>query len=368
VTPPALLPRTWVVAALALVAGVSALVAPATSSAAVPRVPFDPPVSDQRAVSLLRAAYDAGRTLTYAGTAFVGLGGTYLKVRLRHVPGQGTFVTPDDGAAGASRNGTLQPDVVGGSSEDPLSMLRQNYQLLLGRAATVAGRSVTQIVAKRADGGVAATFSVDRQTSLVLARAAYDPSGHRYEQVQFTDVIVRPPAMGTLIGGDDRPGGALVDTKGPVVQSLVAARDGVRGMRASGWHVADRLPGGFELYDARIAGSGRRAVLHLSYSDGLSSLSVFEERGRLRAERLSGWEAVRLPAPAAGRTVYADGSSPQRLAWQGGETVYALLSDAAPARVAAVVASLPYGQPSAGLAERMRRGFDRLGSWVDPFR
>jgi sigma-E factor negative regulatory protein RseB len=372
VTPLALLPRAWTVAALALAAGVTGIVAPGASSAAVPRVPFEPLVSDQRAVDLLQAAYVAGRRLSYAGTAFVGLGSTYLKVRLRHVPGQGTYVQPDDGMS-AHPTTTLQPDAVGRSAGSPLAMLRANYQLLVGAVGTVAGRPVVQIRAKRADGALAATFSVDQRTGLVLARSAYDPSGHRYEQVEFTDVTVQPPSMTTF--SDGAVGNGVVVPSHPGVfgsmvspqHTVVTADDGVGALRAAGWHIDQQLPGGFELYDARLTGSGRTAVLHLSYSDGLTSLSVFEERGRLRAAPLAGWQAVRLPAPAAGRTVYADGSSPQRLAWQGGETVYALLTDAAPARVAAVVASLPYGEPSAGLLDRMRRGFDRLGSWVDPF-
>jgi sigma-E factor negative regulatory protein RseB len=358
-------PRSWLAAAgLALATGMTGIAAlPTTSSAAVPRVPFDPPVSDQRAVTLLRDAYDAGRTLAYAGTAFVGLGSSYVRVRLRHVPGQGTWVAPDDPTSSAQ---TLQPDAVSTSPDNPLAMLQEHYQLLLGGSSRVAGRPVVEVRADRVDGGLAAVFEVDRQTHLVLSRSAYDTSGERYEQVVFTAVSVAAAPLVAL--GNSR----VIGTGGPLARAdtargreMTTSSTGVGGLRAAGWHVDERLPGGFALYDARVARAGSAAVLHLSYSDGLTSLSLFEERGRLEAP-LPGWTTVAVSAAGRGRTVYADGSSPQRLAWQGGGTVYALLSDAAPARVADVVASLPYGQPRTGVLDRLHRGFDRLGSWIDP--
>ena len=362
-------PRSWVVAGVAMAAGVAGLVGPGSSSAAVTSVPLAGPVSDQRAVALLRSAYDAGRTLAYAGTAFVGVGTSFVRVRLRHVPGQGTWVSPDDEQ---SHGAMLQPDGRpghGGLGTDPLTLLRQRYRLVLGGTGEVAGRPVQVVRAVRPEGTLAATFSVDTATRLMLARSAFDPGGERYEQVMVTWLKVarvNPLDVATPGPMSAGEGSARTVTSGAGAAGRGTGAALVTG-RSGDWNVQQTLPGGFELYDARVVPAGASAVLHLSYSDGLSSLSLFEQHGRLGQEALAGWRAVDLPGVAAERTVYSDGEFPQRYAWQGGDLVYALLGDAAPDRVAAAVASLPHGDPSDSVASRMRRGFRRLGSWIDPF-
>lgn len=356
--------RSWVVRVLAIAAGVTAIVVPGTSSASpVQDVPTGPAASDQRALSLLRTAYDAGRELHYRGTAFVGVAGSYVRVRIQHLPGKGMLVAPASGDTAADQTQSLlQPDGQPPAGDsDPLAVLAHHYRLVLAGTATVAGRSTVVVEALRSDGSLAATFSIDKHTGLVLARAAYDRTGEQYEQVMFTDIVIYGGRVADAPKFD--PGNATVLADPPSGTAELAT---VGRLRTAGWHVDPALAGGFQLYDARVAstaGAGHRPVLHLSYSDGLCSMSVFEERGRLAGKALAGWRPVSL----GGRIVYIDGAAPQRLVWQGGDVVYAVLTDASPTRVASAVAGLPYGDPGNGIVARMARGFDRLGSWLDPF-
>jgi sigma-E factor negative regulatory protein RseB len=348
VAPP---PRYRLLGALLLAAGVTTGVAlPGGSPAAVAQVPSGPPVSDGRAGALLRTAYDAGQQLHYSGDAFVGVGGSYQRVHVSHVPGKGTFVSATDMPVAAAPT-VVQPDVrPPAANPDPTAMLEQHYRLAVAGTGQMAGRAAYVVQAVRSDASVAAKFWIDRRTSLLLGRAGYDADGHEYTEFEFTSLQVAgsPPVV-----------------QSPVFSALGALPGGlpqVYRLRLAGWHVPATLPGDFDLYDARVISSDGREVLHLSYSDGLCSLSLFEEAGVLRSGALAGWQR----ASVAGRTVYVDASSAQRLVWQGGDTVYALLGDAAPARVADAVAALPGGAAHNGLLDRMGRGLRRLSSWLDP--
>ncbi len=123
-----------------------------------------------------------------------------------------------------------------------------------------------------------------------------------------------------------------------------------------------RLPGtvlvGLPLYAAAWSGTGAGQVTDLEYSDGLSVISLFVQRGTLAAS-MTGWEPLRLD----GIRVYVSGHS---VTWAGRGEVYTMIADAPPQTVAEAVAALPGGgQP--GLVGRLGRGFDRLAHLVDPF-
>jgi sigma-E factor negative regulatory protein RseB len=104
------------------------------------------------------------------------------------------------------------------------------------------------------------------------------------------------------------------------------------------------------------------AVVELAYSDGLSVVSLFVQRGHLPAE-LSGWSEVAL----RGQRVYAADPDDRSVAWSAGGFVYTLIADAPAQTVDQVVAALPHGT-TPGLLDRVIRGLRRLMSWVDPFR
>jgi len=105
-------------------------------------------------------------------------------------------------------------------------------------------------------------------------------------------------------------------------------------------------------------------VLDASYSDGLSVVSLFIQRGELSGT-LPGWHLARLH----GLPVYATESGDvdeQGLAWSADGFVYTVIADAPPGSVEQVIIQLPHDR-EIGLWERVRRGIKRMGSWFDPF-
>ncbi|MCA1721822.1 MAG: hypothetical protein LC779_12205 [Actinobacteria bacterium] len=136
-------------------------------------------------------------------------------------------------------------------------------------------------------------------------------------------------------------------------------------LRQGGWSVPDELPGGLELYDARTRTHDGVDVLHLSYSDGLSTLSLFAQRGTLGSEPAHGFAKQQV---GRAQVWVRSASSPRRVVWGGGGRVFTLLTDAPPEAVRDVVQALPHDRaPRTGFLARIGRGLSRLASWLNPF-
>ena len=103
-------------------------------------------------------------------------------------------------------------------------------------------------------------------------------------------------------------------------------------------------------------------MLHLTYSDGLSTLSVFEQPGRLDTAKLHGWRQERC----GGTKVWSWSGAPLSVTWSAHGRVFSVVSDDA-TRLDDVVAQLPHGATHPSVLSRMRAGAHRLLSWVNPF-
>src|SRR5579875_1786632 len=136
-------------------------------------------------------------------------------------------------------------------------------------------------------------------------------------------------------------------------------------LRAHGWPIPAVLPGGLRLFSAteQASRAGRLGpVLGLSYSDGLSVVSLFIQRGAL-PQAVPGWQPLTLH----GIRVYAADPEGRSLTWSAGGFVITVIADAPPATVAAVVSSLPHSGPQSFWG-RLGRGFRRLATLFNPFR
>jgi sigma-E factor negative regulatory protein RseB len=210
------------------------------------------------------------------------------------------------------------------------------------------GRAAHVVEALRDGGGIAGRFWLDAATGLVLRRESFDKAGRLVRSSAFTAVTISPT---------ETPEAADVPVPG-------LDRTEVSRLRAAGWQVPEHLPGDLELFDARLRTHGGQQVLHLSYSDGLSTLSLFAQHGRLGTAPLHGFSREQM----GGSTVWVRPSSPERIVWGGGGRVFTLLSDASPDTVRSAVRSLPHDKPPrTGLLARLERGLKRLGSWLNPF-
>src|SRR5664280_2874398 len=273
---PAMSARSWAVTAVG-----SLLLTGASTAAVTPWASAEganPTVASSEAVATLQRASQAARSQPYSGTqvlsAWTRGATTSVVVNVIHVPGRGSLVevpaTADgvgasilesdsgpsaaDGPAGLDGSAAALP----GLDAEPLALLQRNYDVSMAPAGSCAGRpaSVVEVRRRGVDASLAGRFWVDQRTGLVLRREVFDTQGR----------TVRASAFGTV----DTDAVPTMSGKLPPTSA-----------KASGESLsAGRLNAHLELYDTRARGAGRNQTLHLSYSDGLSTLSLFEQRQR----------------------------------------------------------------------------------------
>jgi sigma-E factor negative regulatory protein RseB len=100
----------------------------------------------------------------------------------------------------------------------------------------------------------------------------------------------------------------------------------------------------------------------LDYSDGLSVVSVFVQRGALPAV-MPGWREISM----SGHEVYSSDPDQRSLSWSAHGFVYTVIAAAPPTVVSSVVAAMPHDPPR-GFWGRIAHGLKRLASWANPFR
>ena len=320
--------------------------------------------SSQRAVHLLTEAAQAAVLTSYQGEEIVSRGtgsqATVLVSEIWHVSG-GQTVTQTL-ATGTSSPGQpyLSSDTDGQTPEGVLGvtaplvkLLMQNYILAYAGSGSVYNRKAQVVEAWRGDGSLAARFWLDNATKLPLEREVFDPAANVIGEDMFVNVAF---GARTSIGA---PAAGLAVPQGPWTDPLPPAQ--LLALRSRGWLVRPALPGGLSLFTGAQKTTSSGTVLDLSYSDGLSVISLFEQRGNLAA-RLAGWRQTTLD----GHVVYVTEPDQRSLTWSSHGMVYTLITDAPAQTVAAAVGTLPHDAPP-GFWKRMSRGLAKLASWANPF-
>ena len=346
-----------------LLAGLPAQTAQAARAAAPPIDAAAPPtdaaaVGEPRALQLLTAAAQAARARTYYGTQYVSTwradAASSDVADIEHTPGGGSVVHLRPTAVAAPRAGSGAVATLGSDLDlQLLRLLAQHYDLAVAPDDTCTGRTAHVVEARRPGRGgtaaVAGRFWVDADSALVLRREVFDLDGRLVRSSAFSSLTVDPrlgapttpqPAAGRL--GSDR----------------------LDQLRGQGWVIPNELPGDLELFDARLRSHSGTDVLHLSYSDGLSTLSLFAQRGRLGTAPMSGFVRTQVGASR----VWVRSASPERVVWGGGGRVFTLLSDAPSEAVRGAVGELPHdAAPGTGVLARLSRGLARLAHALNPF-
>jgi sigma-E factor negative regulatory protein RseB len=351
------------VAALALVETSSAPPAVRTpGSAARGASTTDVTAAAARAgLRLLSMAAAASATVPYSGeqvVAWWGPGGASTSVIqvwhsrhgsvLTHVTSMGTAAS--GGSSAATTAGGQDPDGILGLTVQMLSLIRAHYAVAAAGRGMADGRPARLVELHRSDGTLAARFWLDSATGLPLRRETFDAKARMVSEDAFIDLQIGASALRGM------PAPAVQPWSARLGQAQMSR------LRADGWLAPKALPDGLVLIAAHQATTTAGAVIDLDYSDGLSVVSVFVQRGNLPAA-LPGWQEVKVN----GREVYASDPSQQSLAWSARGFVYTVIAEAPVRTVSEVVAAMPHDDRP-GFWHRISRGMRRLASWANPFR
>lgn len=306
--------------------------------------------------ALLAQAVAACRSTAFSGIqafrSFGPGGATVWLAEIWHRPGGQLVADPVSAGQGETSTsaGVPGPGVSMALSARQLTLLQAGYVLDYAGRGSADGRAADLVTVDRPDGSLAARYWLDRKTRLPLRRQLFD--GHAR--------IVSEVSVGGLRTGPAALAGMPAAGRQPWARQL--GKREIATLRARGWPLPGQLPGGLILVDASATGTAARQVVAASYSDGLSVVSMFVQRGKLPA-RMLGWQRLAI----GGRNAYAIDPDDQTIAWSGGGYVFTLLADAPAAVVDQAVSALPQDSEP-GFWGRIGRGFRRLAAWANPFR
>ncbi len=319
---------------------------------------------DPRAVQLLRQSAAAGEHVSYTGTQYVSTwsaltqsaASTSAVVQVQHAAGGQTSIRLHDRQSAILDGRTASRWLAG---EDPADLLLGAYTVRMAGEDAVAGRYTDVVVAYRGDGSIAAKLWLDRETALPLRRESYTSDGYTLSASAFVTIVV---------------GGTSTCCKTGDGADTAATREGddamllwedIEELREDGWHCPGSLGEGMDLYEARRVGE----AIQLSYSDGVMTVSVFEQSGWLDPDQLDGYDT----ADYEDGVVYTRPGPPARLTWSSGGRVITVVAEAPLDSVGDLLDHLPpdpaatHEEKQDGFLDRIGRGAERVGSWFNPF-
>jgi sigma-E factor negative regulatory protein RseB len=311
-------------------------------------------------MNLLGKAAVAGLDTSYQGVELIaqsGVNGTVTVVSSVWHRGGGPTVAQSSDATMlptsepyiAYDSDTHSPGGVFGVTKTLVALVSRHYVAMYRGVGSAVGRPALIVELHRADGSLAARFWLDAKTLVPLRRDVFDSSAQLVSEEAFVQVQFGPLAAPPAATAPGSQSWATVTVPAKLVLEL----------DSSGWRLPATLPGGLSLYQAAQSGMGPGEVVDLGYSDGLSDISLFVQRGTL-APKMAGWQPVNL----GGHVVYV---AEHTITWAGHGFVYTMIADAAPRTVEAVVAALPQNT-APGFLNRIGRGLGRMAALVNPFR
>jgi negative regulator of sigma E activity len=204
-------------------------------------------------------------------------------------------------------------------------LLSRNYRAVRGSESTIAGvRAESISLLNRRSGKKRLTIWCDKHTHLIIEKEAFDSEGAiesnmQFETLQYTRSI--PPT--------------LFSTEPPAGFSVVANDRPQRPRRSFRETIAEAdfkaiepsiLPDGFSLIDASLPEIHGVPMLHLLYSDGIRTLSVFENT-KDSAVGFHGYVARGVNVDGHTAKAMTDGAD-SLLTWRGnGEITFTLVGD-----------------------------------------
>jgi hypothetical protein len=353
----------------AAVAAAVLVVLPAFApGSAVRAAPQEAGASDAEALAELDRAVEVARSLRYRGSLTVasfGRGGPQVTTvvvaraadgRLR-AERRGAWELGRDADGGywhSSRTGSLLR--LGGVQAGAFDRDRflRNYRVEDGGVTTLDTGEARAILVTARDTGVRSeTLHVDRDSGLIVRRETRDVDGTPVRVVAFTDLEV-DPGTGLIAPPPEEAG---------QVESLALTPVARRALLERGVPVRAELPGGYELIGATEVETAESPTVHLVYSDGLYTVSLYVQQGRLAEHATRAATPIDLPG---GGTVWRwPGSEPRRVVWTGDGRTFTALTDAPTGDLLTAVAGLP-NDPAPSTLRRLARGLSRVGERLLP--
>lgn len=220
---------------------------------------------------------------------------------------------------------------------DNFGLLMSNYHALLGPSETIAGRPTTAIaLMNRYTGQITMRVWIDKQTHLLLEKETYAPNGAvigylRFDQIRYTNDL--PPAIFETpsLSGFEVVQGLSQGALSKDVQAIA---------RTAGFQARSPkyLPDGFLPVAGDVSDIKGIRTLHLLYSDGIRSVSLFENN-RGAAVDLSGYrvQATRFEDHDA---QYVQDGPTTLLTWAETGLHFALVGDLSRNELARIAASV----------------------------
>lgn len=219
-----------------------------------------------------------------------------------------------------------------------VAQVLHNYSVQLGGESSVAGRSArTLSINSKYSGVLVERLWLDRETDLVLRRETYHADGTIAGRTSFDNVRFR----------SDLPRG-LFDLTVPTGMRLVegtsflrANTTDVRSLSGSLPFKVDEpreLPEGFTLEKANVDAHQGVQTLHLVYTDGLRTFSLFETKTSSAPQFGFATSKEIKVGESGGRYAYVDNNTV--VTWNAGGLNFTLVGDLAPKEFAKIGASI----------------------------
>jgi outer membrane lipoprotein-sorting protein len=220
--------------------------------------------------------------------------------------------------------------------DDNFGLLLHNYRAVIGSDDNVAGRrAVDVLLVNKYTGETVMRISLDAQTKLVLQKERYSASGSvshqmRFEQIRYTNAL--PSALFTV------PSAGYTRSEGP--SHGIPSNDLEAVVRTAGFAALGPkyLPEGFLPVAGDVTEIKGVRTLHLLYSDGLRTVSLFEN-ARGAAVDLHRYTVHTTKVQTADAQYVEDGPT-VLLAWASGNRHFALVGELSRAELVRIASSV----------------------------
>lgn len=220
--------------------------------------------------------------------------------------------------------------------DDNFGLLMNNYRAVVGSQDNIAGRrAISVLLINKYTGETVMRVAVDAQTKLVLEKDRYSPSGSvahlmRFEQITYTNAI--PSELFTV------PTTGYTRKEGP--SHGIPSNDLAAVLKAAGFAAVGPkyLPDGFLPVAGDVSSIKGVRTLHVLYSDGLRTVSLFENAGSAGVD-LSKY-TVHTTKVRNGDARYVEDGPTTLLTWASGARHFALVGELSRAELVRIASSV----------------------------